>query len=362
MASVHVELPHHTYAIQIEAGLLDLAGQRVWDVVPHGRCALVSDRTVSALYAQPMTVSLEQVGFRVSRVDLDAGESYKNAASIERLYRGFLEDRLERNSPVIALGGGVVGDMAGFAAATYRRGVPFVQCPTTLLAMVDSSVGGKTGFNVPEGKNLIGAFHQPDLVLIDPTVLRSLPHRELLCGIAECIKHAVIRDPSLFEWMRENAQSILALDDEVMVELIERNVSIKAKVVMEDEKEHGVRAHLNFGHTFAHAIEATAGYGQILHGEAVALGMLAATRASVEAGLCEGAVLDSLEALLGAFGLPTSSDLPETAILEEAMRHDKKVIDDRIRLILPEALGCIVIRDDLSATCVRTGWDHIRQR
>ena len=230
------------------------------------------------------------------------------------------------------------------------------------VAMVDSSVGGKTGFNVPEGKNLIGAFHQPDLVLIDPTVLRSLPHRELLCGIAECIKHAVIRDPSLFEWMRENAQSILALDDEVMVELIERNVSIKAKVVMEDEKEHGVRAHLNFGHTFAHAIEATAGYGEILHGEAVALGMLAATRASVEAGICQAALLDSLENLLRAFGLTTQSDLPANAILEEAMRHDKKVIDDRIRLILPEALGQIAIRDDLSSACVQAGWDHIRQR
>ena len=161
--------------------------------------------------------------------------------------------------------------------------------------------------------------------------------------------------------MRENAQSILALDDAVMVELIERNVSIKAKVVMEDEKEHGVRAHLNFGHTFAHAIEATAGYGEILHGEAVALGMLAATRASVEAGLCEEGLLDSLEVLLDAFGLATSSDLPENAILEEAMRHDKKVIDDRIRLILPEALGRITIRDDLSPVCVRSGWDHIRQ-
>ena len=361
MASVHIELPHHTYAIQIEAGLFGLAGQRIWDVVPHGRCALVSDRTVSTFYGQPLTDSLEQVGFQVSRVDLEAGESHKNAASIERLYRGFLEDRLERNSPVIALGGGVVGDMAGFAAATYRRGVPFVQCPTSLLAMVDSSVGGKTGFNVPEGKNLIGAFHQPELVLIDPTVLRSLPRRELLCGIAECIKHAVIRDSDLFEWMGANAQAILALDDAVMVELIERNVSIKANVVMEDEKEHGVRAHLNFGHTFAHAIEATAGYGEILHGEAVALGMLAATRASVEAGLCEGGLLDSLESLLGVFGLPTASELPENPILEEAMRHDKKVTDDRVRLILPEALGRITIRDDLSPACVRTGWDHIRQ-
>ncbi|MDG2049235.1 MAG: 3-dehydroquinate synthase [Myxococcota bacterium] len=361
MASVHIELPQNSYAIHIEAGLLGLAGERVRGGAPHARCALVSDQTVSALYAQPTTASLEQAGFQVSRVDLDSGESNKNAASIERLYRGFLEDRLERSSPVIALGGGVVGDMAGFAAATYRRGVPFVQCPTTLLAMVDSSVGGKTGFNVPEGKNLIGAFHQPALVLIDPTVLRTLPDRELLCGIAECVKHAVIREPELFEWMKKNAQSILELDDAVIVELIERNVSIKAQVVMEDEKEHGVRAHLNFGHTFAHAIEATAGYGKVLHGEAVALGMLAATRASVEAGLCDVALLDSLERLLDTFGFETACALPDDVILEKAMRHDKKVIDDRVRLILPEALGRITIRDDLSPSCIRAGWNHIRQ-
>ena len=200
---------------------------------------------------------------------LPGGEASKNLDSVRALYDVLLERRLERGSPVIALGGGVTGDMVGFVAATYLRGVPFVQCPTTLLAMVDSSVGGKVGVNVPQGKNLIGAFHQPVAVIADTLALRTLPARELRCGLAECIKHAVIRDPKLFAWTRANMPSLLALDADALAELVARNVAIKAAVVTEDEKETGVRAHLNFGHTFAHAIEAVTGYGVILHGEAV---------------------------------------------------------------------------------------------
>lgn len=362
MARVHVELPHHAYQIEIAAGLFSELGERVQAVAPHARCALVSDATVGGLYAAAAAESLDQARYTISRVELEPGEAHKNLTSIEKIYSVLLEDRLERSSPVIALGGGVVGDMAGFAAATYRRGVPFVQCPTTLLAMVDSSVGGKTGFNVPEGKNLIGAFHQPVLVLIDPSVLQTLPRREMLCGLAECIKHAVIRDPNLFDWMRENVGSILEIDVGTMTELIERNVAIKASVVMEDEREQGVRAHLNLGHTFAHVIEATAGYGEILHGEAVALGMLAATRSAVEAKLCPSATLDAIQTLLDEFGFPLHCELPDEETLNAVMRHDKKVIDDRVRLILPERLGRVVIRDDLSPSCVRAGWNQIRSQ
>jgi 3-dehydroquinate synthase len=360
MACVRIELPHHSYDVVIEPGLVGGVGERVRAVAPHDRCALLTDDTVRDLYGERVAASLGAAGYHVTRGSVKAGEAEKNLATVERLWGVLLGDRLERRSPVIALGGGVVGDMAGFVAATYLRGVPFVQCPTTLLAMVDSSVGGKTGFNVPEGKNLIGAFHQPVLVAIDPEVLSSLPARELRCGLAECIKHAVIRDPALFDWLGAESASILALESETLVELVRRNVEIKARVVMEDEREGGVRAHLNFGHTFAHAIEATAGYGTVLHGEAVALGMLAATRTAIELGLCEPAFLDRLTALVVAFGLATRCPLAAPEALDAAMRHDKKVVGDRLRLVLPDRLGHVVIRDDVPVACVRAGWEHIR--
>lgn len=360
MARVDIELPHHTYAIEIDPGLLARLGERVHGVAPHARCALVSDANVRALYGEAAEASLLAAGYATTRADIEPGEAHKSLATVETLYQALLGDSLERGSPVIALGGGVVGDLAGFVAATYRRGVPFVQCPTTLLAMVDSSVGGKTGFNVPEGKNMIGAFHQPALVVIDPELLSSLPLRELRCGLAECIKHAVIRDPSLFDWIAGNAARILALEPDALVELVRRNVEIKAAVVVEDERERGVRAHLNFGHTFAHAIEATAGYGEILHGEAVALGMLAATRTAIEAGLCDASLLDDLTAVVEAFGLDTRCGLADSAALDAAMRQDKKVVGGRVRLVVPDRLGHVVIRNDIGPECVRAGWDQIR--
>lgn len=360
MASVSVELPHHRYEVVIEPGLLARLGERVRGVAPHGRCALVSDEVVRDLHGAEAEAALAGAGYEITRVVLESGESHKNLAAVERLYAALLADRLERRSPVIALGGGVVGDLAGFAAATYLRGVPFVQCPTTLLAMVDSSVGGKTGFNVAEGKNLIGAFHQPVLVVIDPEVLRTLPARELRCGLAECVKHAVIRDPSLLDWIHAESLAIREGDPPTLASLIQRNVEIKARVVMEDEREAGVRAHLNFGHTFAHAIEATAGYGEIQHGEAVALGMLAATRTAIEVGLCDVALLDRLAAVLAGLGLATAAPLPDATALAEAMRHDKKVVGDRVRLVLPDRRGGVVIRDDVPPKAVHAGWEQIR--
>jgi 3-dehydroquinate synthase len=288
------------------------------------------------------------------------GERHKQLSTVARIYDALVRADADRASTLVTFGGGVIGDMAGFAAATYLRGMPFVQCPTTLLAMVDSSVGGKTGFNVAEGKNLIGAFHQPVLVVIDPDVLRSLPDRELRCGLAECVKHAVIRDGSLLDWIGDHADAIRAHDPASLAELIRRNVEIKARVVMADERESGERAHLNFGHTFAHAIEATAGYGEIQHGEAVALGMLAATRTAVELGLCDAKLLERLTAVLADLGLATDVRLADEAALEQAMRHDKKVIGDRLRLILPDRSGGVVIRDDVPGDAVRAGWAQIR--
>ena len=308
------------------------------------------------------------------------------------LYEILLDHKLERKSPVVAVGGGIVGDTTGYVAASYLRGVPFVQVPTTLLSMVDASVGGKVGINVTQGKNLVGAFHQPVLVCIDTDVLKTLPDRELRCGLAECVKHGVIRDPDLFAWIEDNVDRVLDLDSDALVELVQRNVKIKADVVMEDEKEQGVRAHLNFGHTFAHAIEASpvavaranepkrrrfappprfeapkpppethAYEGPYAHGEAVALGMVAATTLAVSAGRCDSSLLDRLVALLDRIGLSTSSDqLADTDLLMDIMLADKKVKDGQVRLVLPDRLGAVSIVNNTPPEQVAAAWDALR--
>ena len=344
----------------IEPGVIDRLGAACRELAPHDCCALLADERVSELHGPAALASLEEAGYETLRAAMPTGEAHKTLDTVRRLYDILLDGRLERRSPVVALGGGVCGDTAGFVAATYLRGVPLVQCPTTLLAMVDASVGGKVGVNVPQGKNLIGAFYQPAAVVIDPLVLQTLPPRELRCGLAECVKHAVIREPGLFTFIRENLPHIQALDPAVMTELVRRNVAIKAAVVMEDEKESGVRAHLNFGHTFAHAIEATAGYGRFHHGEAVSLGMLAATKLAVDLRMCEPALLDELTALLDAIGLPTTADLPDDDTLMRAMTLDKKVKDNRIRFILPTRVGEVVIRDDVEPERVVEAWARVR--
>jgi len=360
MARVSIELPHHCYDILIEPGLLGRAGEEVRALASHERCSVLVDDNVRSLHGDALLASLATAGYSVVEGSVAAGEANKTLASVEHFYSVLLEERMERLSPVIALGGGVMGDMAGFVSATYLRGVPFVQCPTTLLAMVDSSVGGKTGVNVPQGKNLVGAFYQPIVVLIDPLVLRTLPERELRCGLAECIKHGVIRDETLFEYIRENMGAIQSLDPDTLVELVARNVGIKAAVVMEDEKERGVRAHLNFGHTFAHAIEVEVGYGRIQHGEAVGLGMLAAARTAAELSLCDQDIFLRLKDILTAAGLPTSAELPSDEPLAAAMALDKKVESGRVRFVLPTRMGTVEVRDDVPEACVRAGWDCIR--
>jgi 3-dehydroquinate synthase len=360
MPAVHIALEHHEYDVSIEPGSLEQLGTAVRSVAPHPRCALISDRTVGIHWGAQARASLEDAGYAVTLAELEPGEKHKTLATVSRLYDALLDERLERRSPVIALGGGVTGDTAGFVAATYLRGVPFIQCPTSLLAMVDSSVGGKVGVNVPQGKNLIGAFYQPHAVVIDPQVLRTLPARELRCGLAECIKHGVIRDPHLLDFIEEHSNALLALDPVALVELVRRNVEIKARVVMEDERESGVRAHLNFGHTFAHAIEATVGYGEILHGEAVGLGMLAAASLASRLGLCDASLGQRLADLLDRIGLMTRATLPRDELLMDAMRLDKKVVDERLRFVLPDRTGHVVIRDDIDPRDVRAAWSQIR--
>ena len=358
MAVVPITLPHHAYEVRIESGLIGRLGPLVRSLAPHAWAGMIADTSVADGFGGPLRSSLEAAGFSVLSHPVEGGEPGKNLDTVRRAYEALAAARFERRSPLLALGGGVIGDTAGFVAATWLRGVPFIQCPTTLVAMVDASVGGKVGVNLPVGKNLVGSFYQPRLVAIDVDTLRTLPPREMRCGIAECVKHAVIRDASLFDWIAANLDAILAYETQTLIELVQRNVRIKAEVVMADEKESGERAHLNFGHTFAHAIEATQGYGGTYeHGEAVALGMVAATALSVKAGRCARDVLDRLTGLLERTGLPTrAADLESPATLIEAMRLDKKVADGRIRLVLPDGMGRVSVVDDCGDDAIEEAW------
>ncbi|MCE9589876.1 MAG: 3-dehydroquinate synthase [Planctomycetes bacterium] len=363
MPVVAVTLPHHRYEVRIEPGLLDRLGDAVKSAAPHASCALFTDSVIDATHGRRAAASLSRAGFRVTHKAVTGGEDHKNLDTVASLYPALVNDRLERKSPVLALGGGVIGDSVGFLAATYLRGVPFIQCPTTLLAMVDASVGGKVGVNLPQGKNLVGAFHQPHLVAIDTDTLTTLPPRELRCGLAECVKHGVIRDAKLFTWIEDHLDNIMRLDSATMVELVRWNVQIKASVVMADEKETGERAHLNFGHTFAHAIEALSGYGHYHHGEAVSLGMVAAARLAADTGRCPGDLPARLVKLLDRIGLPTrASDLPPVSQLMDAMRLDKKVAAGLVRLILPDRMGAVSIVNDTPEKAILAAWATIEAK
>ncbi len=359
MKSVDITLDHHAYEILIGKGLLkDFAGHlRQFSV--SEKCAVFTDENVGKIYGETLRDNLSNAGFNVVYRTFPGNEEHKTIDSIQRFYAACLENRLDRKTPVIALGGGVTGDVVGFAAATYVRGVPFFQIPTSLLAMVDSSVGGKVGYNHPMGKNMIGAFYHPLSVLVDTDVLQSLPDNEFRNGLAECVKHAVIRDQYLFKWYENNLVAIKNKDRLCLEELIFRNVSIKAGIVKEDEKEAGVRALLNFGHTFGHAVESVTGYTRFKHGEAVALGCVAATFLSVYEKYCDDSVLSRLEALLNAFGLPVKAELPECSELINAMGHDKKVQDGVLRLILPRRIGEAEIMTDIPEASIRKAWEYI---
>jgi 3-dehydroquinate synthase len=363
MPAVELSLPHHRYEVTIQPGLLGRLGELVLEAVPSAeRAMLVTDEGVEPYHARPAAKAMEAAGIDTTVAVIPVSEKKKTLGTVRTLYDLMLNHHLERGHAVVTLGGGICGDVAGYAAATYLRGITFVQGPTSLLAMVDASVGGKTGVNVPQGKNLIGAFHQPHRVVIDPEVLKTLPERELRCGLAECLKHGVIRDEALFDWIIQHAPAILALEPNTLTQLIERNVRIKAAVVEADEREAGERAHLNFGHTFAHAIEATSKYGTTYkHGEAVALGMVAAAHLAARRGLCDGSVLPRIVTACEAVGLPTSAQkLAPTLLLLKTMLLDKKVRAGRLRLVLPTRIGQVVIVDDATGDEVGAAWDAVR--
>ena len=347
-----VELGRRSYPILIGAGLIgrpDLFDQHLFgrDVL------LVSNTTVAPLYASALASALGSR--RVVEAILPDGEHHKTLANVARLIDVLVANRFGRDCIVLALGGGVVGDMAGFAAATYQRGIAYVQVPTTLLAQVDSSVGGKTGVNHPGGKNLIGAFHQPNAVLADVRTLATLPQRELRAGLAEVLKYGLICDAPFFDWVEMHVGELLARDAEALTHVIRRSCEIKAQIVGRDEYEHGERAVLNLGHTFAHAIEAATGYERWLHGEAVGAGLLMAATLSRESGLMSASDVERIKRILVRIGLPTDTREVTAAAALDHMKIDKKVQSGRIRFVVPRAIGdCFISADYSDAALQRT--------
>ncbi len=357
--SISLSLARDRYTVLVGSGLLGQAADLIASCggIHSRRAAIITDSNVAPLYAAAVAASLESAGIRVTTITVPAGEASKSMERVTEVCREMLRAGLDRKSFLVALGGGVVGDLAGFAAAIFQRGIPCVQIPTTIVSQVDSSVGGKTGVNTPEGKNLLGAFHQPRLVLADVDTLASLPEREFNEGFAEIIKHAAIRDASLLDLV-EDRDAVRGR----LVPLVARNVAIKAAVVEEDEREtSGTRALLNFGHTLGHGIEAAGGYGRFLHGEAISLGLVAATRLSVEKAGLAAADGQRLIRALEAYGLPTrlAADVSDEAVLA-AMGRDKKFEAGQIRFVLLRALGEAFVSESVTTGDLQGALDRLR--
>ncbi len=361
--TIPVSLASHPYPIVIGEQLLGLLGSFVAErgFRAGTRVLVVTNPVVRDHYGARAVASLEAAGFAVRTLVLEAGEEQKTPATVAAIHDAALAHRLERGSLVVALGGGVVGDMAGFAAATWLRGIAVVQVPTTLLAMVDAAIGGKTGVNHPGGKNLIGAFHQPRLVLIDPDVLATLPEREFRAGMAEVIKYGVIGDPALFGELEAAAlkdpatglASQAALGPALLQRVLERSAAAKADVVAADEKEGGLRAILNYGHTLGHVVETLSGYGQWLHGEAVAMGMVAAGEIAVSMGLWTRDDQERQRRLIAAAGLPLALPPLDPEAVLACLQGDKKVREGKVRFVLPTGVGSVTLRDDVEAALIR---------
>ena len=345
MHTVNVSLGDRSYDIEIGTSL-EKTGARMTGLGLGRKVAVITNPTVKKLYGQRVMDSLKAAGFMVMSIEIPDGEQFKNLDWANAIYTALLTNFFDRTSALVALGGGVIGDLTGFAAATFMRGVPFAQVPTTLLAMVDSSVGGKTGVNHPMGKNMIGAFHQPKKVLMDLSVLTSLPKEEFLSGMAEVIKYGVIRDAAFFEYLDTNREKILALDPDALAHVIRRSCEIKAEVVSRDEREGGLRAILNYGHTVGHALETAENY-TMRHGHAIAIGMVIASRLAHRAGLCDASVPGRVETLIKSYGLPTDlaalSRKPGMRELMATLQGDKKAEGGKVKFVLPKKIGEVVV-------------------
>jgi 3-dehydroquinate synthase len=341
------------YDIHCRWGALADLGALMREAGLSGSVFVVTDSGVGPQFGERALAALGSAGFEPALVTIRAGEASKNLDTVREIYDWLLDHRAERGSTVVALGGGVVGDLAGFAAATYLRGVPLVQCPTTLLAMVDASIGGKTGVDHPRGKNLIGAFYPPRLVVQDTSLLTTLPAREIRSGMAEAIKHALIMDPPMLDLIERDAKRLLAVEQDAITEFVARNAALKAKVVSADEKEADLRAILNYGHTTAHAMEAVTSYAAITHGEADAVGMMAAAGIGTRIGITPAAVGERQQRVFELVGLPVRYPGMSVDAVIEAMRHDKKVVGKKQRWVLLEDFGRPVLRGDVTMEIVR---------
>ena len=351
MPNITVNLPQDSYEIAIAPGSLDLLGKKMQQLNLGKKVLIVSNPEIFGHYGEICIESLKAAGFETCTHIIPAGEQHKHLQSIQQVYDTALNNHIERSSTLVALGGGVIGDMTGFSAATWLRGVNFVQVPTSLLAIVDASVGGKTGVNHPQGKNLIGAFYQPKLVAIDSNLLKTLPPREFRAGMAEVIKYGVIWDEDLFGKLEhhQHLDTLENVGDALLETIITRSCQAKAEVVSQDEKESGIRAILNYGHTIGHAVESLTDYKQFVHGEAVAIGMVAAGKIAIEMGLWTQSEADRQDVLITKTGLPT--DIPDRISAEdilETIKSDKKVKAGKVRFILPTGIGKVTITDKVT--------------
>ena len=362
LRTIRVELSANPYPVVIGSGSLGQLGAQIFDqgLKAGTKVLIVTNPVVQEHYGAAALASLQAAGLEASTLVIEAGEDQKTPATMALIHDAAFARKLERGSLIVALGGGVVGDMAGFAAATWLRGIAVVQVPTTLLAMVDAAIGGKTGVNHPGGKNLIGAFHQPRLVLIDPATLATLPEREFRAGMAEVIKYGVIGDAPLFGDLESAAarnpeaglSSEAAVGPVLLQRLLERSAAAKARVVAADEREGGLRAILNYGHTLGHVVETLCGYGTYLHGEAVGLGMLAAGEIACAMGLWSRSEQERQRALVRAAGLPLAMPALDPAAVLDCLQGDKKVRNGKVRFVLPTAIGSVVIRDDVDGATI----------
>lgn len=353
MEKVRVNLRERSYDIVIDSGILPNIGERIKGF-DFSKVAVISNPTVFNLYGDAVINSIKNAGFETLHVIIPDGEEYKNFNQTYQILTDLLKNKLDRKSCLIALGGGVIGDITGFAASIYMRGIDFIQVPTTLLSQVDSSVGGKTGVNHELGKNMIGTFYQPKLVWIDIDMLKTLPKREVLCGIAEIIKYGVIWDEELFEFLEKNRGSILTLAPLPLSYIIKRSCEIKAEVVSRDEREAGLRAILNYGHTIGHAIETETGYSRFLHGEAVAMGMNLEALLSEIMGFLNKKDALKIKAVIDSYGLP--SELPADLNADKLISHmklDKKVEAGEMKFILPEKIGKVKIQKGIDIEAIR---------
>lgn len=351
MDKVIVNLRDRSYPIYVGADILPEIGELCRPFRLSGRGVLITNAVVGPLYSQRVLSSFEAAGIALALLQVPDGEEFKNLQMASHLYEQLLPLGLDRRSPVVALGGGVIGDLAGFVAATFMRGLPLIHAPTSLLAQVDSSVGGKVGVNLPQAKNMVGAFYQPLLVLSDVRLLQTLPSQELRAGLAEVVKYGIIADKGFFEWVETHLPAILEVKEDAVIHIVKTSCRIKAAVVERDERDEGVRAVLNFGHTVGHALEAATGYRKLTHGEAVAIGMVTAARISYQMGLCGEELPQRLQRVVERIGLPTALPLPPENIIE-VMGYDKKLKESLMYFVLTKDFGDVTVAPILDPLAV----------